>query len=306
MAIENPKLSLPQIQSSFSWSDEIQRLLKLKQEKKDIWQDSLEIGVQTRGIPYFFFCPLSDIHLGSSEVDYQSLQKHISIIKSYPIYTILVGDLADLFLPTRHPDAMLSDLVSPDDQIILIRKFIQELGDKCLGIVSGNHEAFLKKTGGIDIYKVLADELKIPLINNGGMIQFNVDSQSYKVQFWHRIARLNSQFNYTHAGKQSVRLSGSDTDIVVSGDKHLGGVEQLMYGDRLLTIAQLGTFKTSDSFGRDLGLVQKPSVFFPVFALAGHTKRVEVLPDIDSGKEILDITYNLWRRRGQALLGLKR
>lgn len=306
MPIENPKVSLPEIQTTSSWNEELLRLSRLKQEKKDIWQDKLEIGVQTRGIPYFFLCPLSDIHLGSSEVDYQALQHHIDVIKSYPVYTVLVGDLADLFLPTRHPDAMLSDLVSPDDQIILVRRFIQELGDKCLGIVSGNHEGFLKKTGGVDVYKVLADELKVPLIKNGGVIKFNVDDQSYKVQFWHRIARLNSQFNYTHAGKQSVRLSDSDADIVISGDKHLGGVEQLMYGDRLLTVAQLGTFKTSDSFGRDVGLVQQPSVFFPVFALAGHTKRVEVLPNVEAGKEILDLTYNLWKRKGQALLGLKR
>lgn len=302
--IEKPKINLPQIDQSPVWLEEFNRLQRLKNERKEIWQDRIEIEVETRGIPYFFLCPLSDLHLGSSEVDYQALNRHLKIIKNYPIYTVLVGDLADLFLPTKHPDAMLGDLISPDDQILLVKRFIEELGDKCLGIVSGNHEAFLKKMGGVDIYKLLVDELKIPLLNNGGMIDFKVDNQRYKVQFWHRIARLNSQFNFNHAGKQAIRLSGSDADILISGDKHLGGVEQSVYGDRILTVAQLGTFKTSDNWGRNVGFVQKPQVFFPVFALAGHTKRVEVLPDIEATKELLDLTFTLWKRRGQALLGL--
>jgi hypothetical protein len=58
----------------------------------------------------------------------------------------------------------------------------------------------------------------------GGLLRLKIDDVEFKVRLWHKIARLNSQFNLTHAGFQALRLSGDDADLVISGDKHLGGL----------------------------------------------------------------------------------
>jgi len=284
---------------------QIQSLLQLQEQakQKELWRDEVTIQVETRGLP-FIVVPLGDLHIGASGVDYQKLKEYSDFIKNYPVYTVLLGDLADNFSSIKHPQAMKDDLITPTDQWQLARAFFREHEQKVLATVSGNHDEW---TGlaGIDIYRWLAEDLSIPLLKSGGVLNLQVDNQIYKVRLWHRIARFNSQFNHTHAGKQAIRLSGDDADVIISGDKHLGAVEQTYIGDKKRTIVQLGTFKTEDSFGRSKGFVQRPRPFFPVLFFHQGQHNVEVVEDLHQAKEYIDAFEKFYKVMAVGHLGIK-
>jgi len=305
MKEKSPIVKKPEPIQTPDLSTQIQALIGLQEQakQKELWRDEVNIQVQTRGLP-FMIVPLSDLHIGASGVDYQKLKEYSDFIKNYPVYTVLLGDLADNFSPIKHPSAMKEDLITPTDQWQLARAFFREHEQKILSVVSGNHDEW---TGlvGIDIYRWLAEDLSIPLLKGNGVLNLQVDDQTYKVRLLHKIARLNSQFNYTHAGKQAIRLSGDNADVIISGDKHLGAVEQTYIGDKKRTIVQLGTFKTEDSFGRSMGFVQQPRPFFPVLFFHQGKHNVEVVEDLHQAKEYIDAFKRFYKVAAVGHLGIK-
>jgi hypothetical protein len=297
--IEKP----PQPQSP-SLSEQLSSLHQLSEatRQKELWRDEVEIKVQTRGLP-FMLMPLSDLHIGAEGVDYQSLKKHFDFIKNNPIYTVLVGDLADNFSPIKHPTAMKDDVIQPTDQWAVARSFFKEYENKILAVVSGNHDEWTGAVG-IDIYRWLTEDLNIPLLKGGGALRLNIDDDQFKVRLWHRIARLNSQFNYTHAGKQALRLAGDDSDVIITGDKHLGAVEQTHIGDKKRTIVQLGTFKVEDEYSRSQGFVQQPRPFYPVFMFFPQTHNIEAVENLDQAEELISGMIKYYKQKAVSLLGI--
>ena len=299
-----PIVEKPKQKKSSSLSEQLTTLHQLaeKTRQKELWRNEVKIRVETRGLP-FMLLPLSDLHIGSSGVDYQSLQRYLTFLKENPVYTVLVGDLADNFSPVKHPTAMKEDVVSPTEQWAVARSFFKEFEDKILAVVSGNHDEWTGAVG-IDIYRWLTEDLNIPLLKGGGTLRLNIDNSEFKVRLWHKIARLNSQFNYTHAGKQALRLGADDSDVIITGDKHLGGIEQTHIGDKKRTIVQLGTFKVEDSFGRSQGFVQRPKPFYPVLMFFPHTHNIETIQNLDQAKELISGMVKHYKQKAVALIGM--
>lgn len=299
--VEKPKpVQTPSLQEQLTSLSSLQEQTK----SRELWRDEVEIRVKTRGLP-FMLLPLSDLHIGSSGVDYLKLNQYIKLIKNNPVYTVLLGDLADNFSPVSHPTAMGEDLVSPTDQWSTARAFFKELENNIIGVVSGNHDEWTGKAG-IDIYRWLAEDLNIPLIKGMGLINLKVDDQEYKIRLAHRIARLNSQFNYTHAGKQALRLGGYDADVIITGDKHLGAIEQTNIGDKKRIILQLGTFKIEDGFGRSQGFVQRPRPFYPVLFFFQGQHNIEVVEDLTQAEEIVKMMEKYYKQLAVSLLGYEK
>lgn len=299
--VEKPKpIRIPslneQLSSLFSQQEQLRQ--------KEIWKDEVEIKIQTRGLP-FILMPLADIHVGSLGVDYQALKEHLDFIKNYPVYTVLVGDLADNFSPTAIPSGMRSQIIEPDEQYALIRTFFKEYQDKILANVGGgNHDERLVKNSGFDVFRWLAEDLNIPLLKSGGLLRLKVDNQDYKIRLYHKIARLNSQFNLTHAGLQALRLSGDDADVLISADKHIGGLSIQNIGDKKRIVIQLGTFKIEDNYGRSQGFVQKPKPFYPVLFFFQRQHNIEAIENLYQARELIEIMKKYYKQISISLLGL--
>uniref|UniRef100_A0A7C5YW54 Calcineurin-like phosphoesterase domain-containing protein n=1 Tax=candidate division CPR3 bacterium TaxID=2268181 RepID=A0A7C5YW54_UNCC3 len=296
----------PQPQLS-SLSEQLSSLHQLAEtiRQKELWKDEVEIKVQTRGLP-FMLIGLSDLHIGSRGVDFQALERYLNFIKTNPVYTVLIGDLADNFSPTSHPDGMMKDLVNPSDQWAVARAFFKEYEDKILAVVSGGqHDFWQEDKSGIDIYRWLTDDLNIPLLEAGGLLRLKIDEAEFKVRLWHKIARLNSQFNLTHAGFQALRLSGDDADLVISGDKHLGGLAVQDVGKKRI-VCQLGTFKTNDQWARRQGMVQRPKPFYPVFMFFPETHNIEAVENLDQAEELIGGMQKYYKQKAVSLLGIKK
>jgi len=301
-----PIVKKPPLSQLPSLSEQLTTLHQLSEatRQKELWRDEVEIKVQTRGLP-FMFLPLSDLHIGASGVDYQSLQKHLVFIKRNPVYTVLVGDLADNFSVVSHPSGMAEDVVAPTDQWSVVRAFFKEYQDKILANVGGGqHDFWIKEKAGVDIFRWMTEDLNIPLLKTGGLLKLDIDDSKFKVRLWHKIARLNSQFNYTHAGKQALRLGADDSDVIITGDKHLGGIEQTHIGDKKRTIVQLGTFKVEDSFGRSQGFVQHPRPFYPVLMFFPQTYNIEAIENLDQAEELISGMVKYYKQKAVALIGM--
>jgi len=286
-----PQIVKPEPLQPTTFDEELQRIKELQRQREslNIWKEEVTIQVDTGNLPYFFVMPLSDIHIGSEFVDYDELDRHLAALKDYPIYTILVGDLGDFFNPQKHPRGMMEDVVTPDTQLLVLRKFFEEYKDKILCAVTGNHSDWLYQVAGIEPYRWIAQDLNIPLLYSGGRLNLQVNDIDYKFLLYHGISKFNSSFNPTHAGKRMLELH-RDADIVISGDKHRFGMEKLTHRDKKPYIIQLGTFKTEDPFGkRGYGRVPDPEVGFPVLFLSAGEKNVEAIEDLETAKDFIDL-----------------
>jgi len=286
-----PQVNKPQPNQPTTFNQELERMKEIQRQREALrlWKDSVTITIDTGRLPYFFLMPLSDLHMGSEQVDYHQLERYLKAIDRYPIYTVLLGDLGDFFGPFKYPTGMAEDVVSADAQLMTLRKFFLQYKDKILCAVTGNHDDWIYKTAGVEPYRWLAEDLNIPLLNSGGLLNLEVNEVKYKILLYHSISRYNSSFNPTHAGKRMLELH-RDADIVISGDKHRFGMEKLTHRDKKPYVIQLGTFKTEDSYGRrSYGMAPRPQVGFPVLFLSAGEKNVEAIEDLETAKYFVDM-----------------
>ena len=161
------------------------------QNETEIWRDGIELHVDTNGAPYFAMVPLSDMHIGHRGVDIEALTDYINYLRNYPIHTILVGDLGDFFSPTAHADGMLQDVLTPDDQLLLLRRFMQEFQEKILASVQDpSHTDWIRSRAGIEPHRWMTEDLDIPLLKSGSVMNLTVNDQRYKILLFHAIARF--------------------------------------------------------------------------------------------------------------------
>jgi UDP-2,3-diacylglucosamine pyrophosphatase LpxH len=266
------------------------RLAELQELRNEttIWRESTSLHVDTGGYPYFYFHPLSDVHIGHQGVDHQALLEHLAFIKRMPVTTALVGDVADFFLPSKHPDGMLGDVITPDDQLVLWRRFMEEYKEKLLGVVQDpSHVDWARRQAGIEPYRWMTLDLEIPLLESGGHIDLTVNDQRYKIVMFHQVAKYNSSFNRTHSLKRMRELHVDDADVVIGGHVHIGAMEKAVHREGKPYFVQLGTFKTEDGFGTRGGYVPRPQVFFPTLVFDGRKHNVEAIEDLDAGEEFI-------------------
>ena len=298
-----PLIEKPEPLEDFSFNSQLTYFKELAdiREKHNLWQNETDIKIETGGLPLFIF-PIADAHLGHQGVEYDTVGEYIKFLRDYPVYTILLGDVLDNFSPALIPEGMLSDIVTPDEQAGLARAFFKEFEDKILAVVGGNHDAGTRRKSGFDIHRYLAEDLNIPLLYGGGVVNLTVDDEPYKIRAYHAINRFNSSFNATHAGKRALELDG-DADIIMSGHTHRGAVEKTTHRNHSKpVIVSCGTFKTEDDFQKNIGRIIPTDIFYPILALFPNRHNVEAVENLDTAKEMIEMTNLYYKQVAVSLL----
>lgn len=288
---QQPEIQIerPDILEQPSFERELDRIEQLQDLQKEVglWKDEVEISVDTNGFPFFVFRPLADMHMGAIGTDIKEVREHLHDLKGYSIYTALLGDIGDFFSPTAHPDAMLGDVITPDEQLLTVRRFYENYAEKILCTVQdSSHTDWVRQKAGIEPVRFMVEDLKIPALKNGGMLHLKVNDISYEILLFHQIGKYNSSLNITNAGKRMMDMM-QDCDLVVSAHTHIGDVEKLVKRNKKAVILQLGTFKTDDDFGNRKGLSPRPQVFFPTLLFDGRKRNIEMIEDRASATEYL-------------------
>ena len=285
----------PAVADPLSFEEHWGRLLELQSIRKEtsLWKDELEITVNTGDFPYFAFRPISDAHIGALGTNYSQLQQHFTDIRELPVYTAVVGDLGDMFGPTKHPEGMMGDAIPPDDQLSMMRRFFESYKEKILCTVQDpSHTDWVRQVSGIEPQRYLVEGLGINALKSGGLVTIHVNDITYRLLLFHQIGRFNSSLNVTNAGKRMLDLHQS-ADVVVSGHTHIGSMEKGVRKDGKPMVVQLGTFKTSDEFGERKGLVPRPQVFFPTLFFDGRRKNIEAIEDREAAIEYINTFMRL-------------
>jgi isochorismate hydrolase len=274
----------------------LQRLQALQELRSEtaMWRDKVDVHIDTHGKPFFYFMPTADWHLGAQGCDMEALSEHLGYIKSH-VHTALVGDLGDFFSPTQHPDGMMGDVITSDDQLLLLRRFMEQYQDRILATVQDDsHTDWVRQSAGIEPYRWMTEDLGIPMLNNGGLLTMTVNNERYTASLYHDIARYNSSFNRTHALKRMRELD-RPADIVVGGHRHIGAMEKAVHQEGKPVFVQMGTFKTIDDYGIRRGMIPAPQVFYPTLFLDGRRHNVEMIEDMETAREFIDAVE--WRFR---------
>lgn len=210
---------------------------------------------------------VGDVHLGSIYTDQKRFLREIERIRVTPnAYIIFMGNLIDNAIPSQFPSNMLANSLTPDKQVIWMRRIIQGLsqeGKVLGGITSPCHEGWTAKHTGQDVNALIYGfpERKFPVLENGGLLHLEMAKAEYTIALYHQVGPFESNFNETHALRQLNRLNlQMKGDIVAGAHRHFAAAEMVFEGTgescRPVAYIRTGTYKGLDKY-RDMFSVDR-------------------------------------------------
>lgn len=236
---------------------------------------------------------IGDLHWGHQSVDYQFLDRNLSIIENTPnIAGMLTWNILDASIPSMFPDGVMWSSQTAQEQVYTFRDKLRKLYEKgkliCAIGSCSCHEGWMKKKAGWLIYKELFEGIDVPLLNNGGLADVQVGEQTYRFGLAHKL-RYWSTLNETHGGQRLIdRIA--DCDIALTSHMHRGAVSQhSRYNPpfrKQIGVIASGTCKLKDEWLRDrTGEQGKPG--FQGVMLWADEHRFQVVYDLDIGEELM-------------------
>ena len=286
---------------SFAHSLEALQLHADLLKDSEIWQDRAEVSWNTDK-PVQPILPLADLHLGHRGVAYEALLQRLEWAKEYDAKLILLGDLIDGFTPSTIPSGM-TDQAPIQMQLNALKAFLTEYQDRILCNVSTpHHDGWTYSATGVDIHRLLAEDLNIPLIESGGELKIVINGIAYDLSVFHKIGQYNSSLNLTNASKRVIDKH-SDADFVLSGHLHKSSTEVLNIRGKRRGLCVVGTLKSGDKWGKRQGFIGGVDIDrFPILLLRTDKKDFEIMDSPDSAGEFLDGVNLIYRMRSQAML----
>lgn len=277
------------------FSEYIRTIKEASEERRreSLWQEEVDIKIET---PYKWFGVqgFGDSHIGHYGVDYDELANILAgWLKNDNLRTVLLGDLGSFFVPKgKHPEGMMEDVITPQTQMIALKKFFTEYQDEILANTSDpSHTDWVYKTAGIDVYEYINRELNVPLVNQGGLIRLNFGEVEYSIMPFHNISKFKSSFTLTHAHKRALELH-QDADVVMAGHIHKGSFEKAFRGGHEVSLVQIGTLltmETGSSWAKKQGFLGKPMAYYPIVLFNTQEKRMQIIDYLGDAEDLLKI-----------------
>lgn len=264
-----------------------------ERRRESLWRDEIKIDIET---PYKWFGVqgFGDSHIGHHGVDYDALFEILAgWLKNDNLRTVLLGDLGSFFVPKgKHPEGMMEDVVTPQSQLIALKKFFTEYQDEILANTSDpSHADWVYKTAGIDVYEYINRELNVPLVNQGGIVRLHFGDLEYKIMLFHNISKFKSSFNLTHAHKRAIELH-RDADVVFAGHIHKGELSKAFRNEHPVSLVQIGTLLTMEvgsSWAKKQGFLGKPIAYYPIVLFNTQEKRMQIIDHLGDAEDLLKI-----------------
>jgi len=204
---------------------------------------------------------MSDLHLGG-DCDYQRVQSELNaIMNKKDSFVILDGDILDCF---SFQPAQMEQIEQVPEQIKLAREIIGKLtqANRLLAVIPGNHEEWARRSG-INIYDLIVDTQKVPVVYGVNYFTFNVAGTEYKATVSH-VMQGNSMYTNTHPQAREMRFGAQGADLIVAGHTHKRGMQQTTVKEhggtaRPVLLLSLGTYKYGDGYSHNKGFHKQTS-----------------------------------------------
>lgn len=195
---------------------------------------------------------LSDLHIGSSGVDYRQARIDAEIVQKTPnMYAVFHGDGIDNWIIPKMAGLQRGQLIPFDKEIALFKAWISTINKKLIAVVAGNHDNWTTRMSGIDWLqgiitpKALYDPQQM-------LFDVNYGDKSIRLCVRHKW-RGSSIHNPTHGLERASK--DIDADIYIGGHTHIGTLFRSFLVRQKYRIAVLtGTYKLFDSYAKELNV----------------------------------------------------
>lgn len=227
----------------------------------------------------------SDVHLGSSGVDYDQLQADVATIYNTDgMYVIHNGDEINNFIIGRLQACSRHDALQPDDQWRFVRLFFQRLAAKTLCAVRGNHTDWTEMLSDVDMRGQICASLNILDIGHGGRIDLDVAGAEYTIYMRHKY-RFESQLNPFNAVVRMFEMI-APFDIGVIGHTHVAGISTQCRQERHFVAIRPGSYKVHDAYAEEWGFTGSKCISPTVILFPGE-KRIMTFETVQAAAEYL-------------------
>ncbi len=271
-------------------------------EARRIWKENkigqreatVELKPAYPDLPVFIWL-LNDSHIGSVFTDYQRLFQDYQLVKETAnFYVITNGDEVDNFLvDTAHVAGVYEDVISPEQQALLIQRLFKELAErqKLILVSFGNHGDFIQRSG-LSFEGTWLRDLPCPVFNCGGLLTLKLGEQKYKMAITHRFTGF-SRFNPTNACKRFMEQVYPEADIVYLGHCHQREFLYFQRGGKSRLAVIGGTYKIDDEYGQKRGIGAGGQMGGLVLKLSGKKREMEVIESVQTAREIFEMLVEL-------------
>jgi len=163
---------------------------------------------------------LGDVHWGSPQCDKLKFQAMLDYCLKSKTYVFLMGDMVEMSTRDSVGSGVYEQEAPGGTQHEQMVEMLRPLAEKklILGSLAGNHEERVYKSTGVNISKMLANQLGVTYLGDACWNEFRVGKQTYSFYSLH--GRTGSRFDGT-ALLALERISTSFyADLVVMGHSH--------------------------------------------------------------------------------------
>jgi predicted phosphodiesterase len=211
--------------------------------------------------------PFGDIHVGAPEnlCDWKKVVGTLKYIEDTPnTYMIGMGDYGDFAMKMSHGPSIYEATLNPQQQYEAILNAFKPIAKKgkILGMISGNHDDWIKDFAGLDIVRNLSRELNTAYLASGATVYIYVNDKRYVLNVRHGVGsakephtKLASIYRQTRNLFADIFLMGHTHSLQVSKSTYVyEGITKKTY--RILTGAFLNW---NQSYAMEFGLTPEPT-----------------------------------------------
>ena len=174
--------------------------------------------------------PISDVHWGSPECNKELFLENMQWAHEHKnVHLILNGDLLEASTRGSVGSGVYEQKANAGNQLEEMLAILKPFADegRIIGITNGNHEDRIYNMSGVDITRVMANELKTPYFKNGGFFKIGVGKQNYHMYVTH--GSSGATLPYTKIKKTLDLGRFIDVDLYASGHVHDNQVHSQEY-----------------------------------------------------------------------------
>lgn len=222
-----------------------------------------------------------DWHIGAAGVDYETFDRHRSIIAEEDgLYWIGAGDYKENILSDGHKGAGYHQLIQPGMQDELLLHWMDDLGPSCLALVEGNHDAWDARESDKSLVETMALKAEAPYLWYGGVVWIEVGEQRYKWVARHKY-KYESSLNTTNA-QRNLNIQAGGADVVSLAHKHFVDYHTRRAGGGKVHYIRCGTYKVWDDYGQAVG-GYKGEIGVPIVIFYPDRHKVVGFDDFEDG-----------------------
>ena len=193
----------------------------------------------------------ADWHVGAIGADLSKLEKHLRMVRDTEgCYFIGGGDYKDNYISGTHTGGNFEQIIQPGMQDIVVKHYMEQVGDKCIALVRGCHDSWDKKQGDKDFLTTLCEATDSVNLWHGGDVTIKLGDQEYKWKCRHKY-KYQSSLNLENAMRRIMEIQGP-CDVAAEAHLHNPYTMQRHLMGQYRVLIRAGSYKIWDEYGQQL------------------------------------------------------